>query len=131
MRAGAISPDVDRLFFALGSIIGLLSVAAGAFGAHALRDQLDAKSLSIFETSARYQMFHALALIAVAVAAERWPSPAVRVAGWAFVVGVVIFCGTLYLLAFGAPNFFGMITPVGGLAFLIGWGSLAVAALRG
>ena len=119
---------MDRLFFGLGSVIGLLSVAAGAFGAHALKSRLDERAMEIFQTSVRYQMFHAVALIAAAWAATRWTHGAVRVGGWAFVAGVVIFCGTLYGLAFGGPRWLGAITPLGGVSFMVGWACLAWAA---
>jgi len=120
---------MDRLFFGLGSIVGLLTVAAGAFGAHALQSRIDARAMEIFQTSVRYQMMHALALVAAAWAATRWSGGAVRVGGWAFVVGVVIFCGTLYGLALGGPRWLGAITPIGGMSFIVGWGCLAWSAL--
>ena len=119
---------MDRLFFGLGSILGLLSVAAGAFGAHALRSRLDERAMEIFQTSVRYQMFHAVALLAAAWASTRWMHASVRVGGWAFVVGVMIFCGTLYGLAFGGPRWLGAITPIGGVSFMVGWACLAWAA---
>lgn len=120
---------MDRLFFGIGSIVGLLTVAAGAFGAHALQSRIDARAMEIFQTAVRYQMMHALALIAAAWAATRFTSGAARFGGWAFVVGVVVFCGTLYGLALGGPRFLGAITPIGGAAFMIGWGCLAWSAL--
>ena len=123
-----LSPRVDRLFFMLGSLTGLLTVAAGAFGAHALQSRLDARAMEIFQTAVRYQMLHAVALLAVAWASTRWPGLAVRVGGFAFVVGLVIFCGSLYALALGAPRWLGATTPLGGVAFLVGWGCLAAAA---
>ena len=119
---------MDRLFFVLGSIVGLLSVAAGAFGAHALKSRLDERAMEIFQTSVRYQMFHAVALIAAAWAATRWTGAGVRIGGWAFVVGIVIFCGTLYGLSFGGPRWLGAITPLGGVSFMVGWACLAWAA---
>ncbi|GAC1369311.1 MAG: DUF423 domain-containing protein [Polyangiales bacterium] len=122
------SRPVDRIFFVLGALTGFLTVAAGAFGAHALQSRLDARSMDVFQTAVRYQMLHAVALLAVALATTRWPGTALRVSGWAFVVGLVIFCGSLYALAFGAPRWFGAITPLGGVAFLVGWGALAAAA---
>lgn len=120
---------MDRLFFGLGSIVALLTVAAGAFGAHALQTRIDARAMEIFQTSVRYQMMHALALIAAAWATTRFTSGAVRVGGWAFVVGVVVFCGSLYALALGGPRWLGAITPIGGVAFMVGWGCLAWSAL--
>jgi uncharacterized membrane protein YgdD (TMEM256/DUF423 family) len=119
---------MDRLFFGLGALLGLLSVAAGAFGAHALRARLDERAMELFQTSVRYQMFHAIALLAAAWASTRWTGASVRVGGWAFVVGVVVFCGTLYALSFGAPRWLGAITPIGGVSFMVGWACLAWAA---
>ena len=106
-------------------------MAAGAFGAHALADRLAADRLELFELAARYQMIHALALLAAAWAAQRWPSALVTTAGWLFVVGVLIFCGTIYALAFGAPRMLGAVTPIGGLSLIGAWALLGVAALRG
>ena len=121
---------MDRLFFALGAFIGALGVAAGAFGAHALAGKLAADRLELFELAARYQMIHALALIAAAWAAQRWPSALTSAAGWLLLVGVVIFCGTIYALAFGAPRILGAVTPIGGMSLIIGWVLLALAALK-
>ncbi len=122
---------VDRGFVALGALSGLVAVAAGAFGAHALRDRLAPDMLAVFETGARYQMYHALALLAVAWAAGRWPGPAPVAAGWLFVAGTVVFSGSLYLLALTGARWLGAVTPLGGLAFIAGWAALAWGALRG
>jgi uncharacterized membrane protein YgdD (TMEM256/DUF423 family) len=119
---------MDRLFFTLGAASGFLSVAAGAFGAHALRARLPADLLAVFETGARYQMYHALGLIAAAWALSRWPGALPQWAGWLFVVGTVLFSGTLYALALSGARWLGAITPLGGLAFLAGWVCLALAA---
>ena len=89
----------DRLFFLLGAISAFISVAAGAFGAHGLRERLEPPALAIFETAARYQMYHALALLAVSWAVAHWPGPWAVRAGWLFVLGTVIFSGSLYTLA--------------------------------
>jgi uncharacterized membrane protein YgdD (TMEM256/DUF423 family) len=121
---------MDRIFFILGAISGFVSVAAGAFGAHALRARLSPEYLAIFETGARYQMYHALALLAVAWAAGRWMGPLPLWAGWLFVVGTVLFSGSLYLLALTGIRWLGAITPLGGVAFLAGWLCLALAVLR-
>ncbi len=121
---------MTRTFFALGSLLALLSVAIGAFGAHALAKRLDAPAMHSFETAARYQMFHGIALLFAAWAFDRWPGALPRTAGWAFVVGVVLFCGSLYALALGSPRAFGAVAPVGGLSFMIGWACLAAAAWR-
>jgi uncharacterized membrane protein YgdD (TMEM256/DUF423 family) len=122
---------MDRLFFALGAASALLSVAAGAFGAHALRTRLSPGLLEVFETGARYQMYHALGLLAAAWAATRWPSPWPVRAGWLFVAGTLLFSGSLYLLALTGIRWLGAITPVGGVAFLAGWVCLVMAALAG
>jgi uncharacterized membrane protein YgdD (TMEM256/DUF423 family) len=122
---------MNRLFLALGAISALISVAAGAFGAHALRSRLAPELLATFETGARYQMYHALALLAVAWAAERWPGAATVAAGWLFVAGTLLFSGSLYALALSGARALGAVTPVGGLAFLAGWALLAWSALRG
>ncbi len=121
---------MERTFFGLGSISAFLAVAAGAFGAHALRARLPADLLAVFETAARYQMYHALALLAVAWAAGRWPHTAlIGWAGWLFVGGTVLFSGSLYALSLSGVRWLGAITPLGGVAFLAGWGCLALAAV--
>jgi uncharacterized membrane protein YgdD (TMEM256/DUF423 family) len=122
---------VDRLFFALGALSALLAVAAGAFGAHGLRHRMAPDTLGIFEVGARYHMYHALALLAAAWAVTRWPGAAATTAGWLFVAGTVVFSGSLYLLSFTGQRWLGAVTPVGGLAFLLGWAALAWAAVRG
>ena len=122
---------MDRLFAALGATSAFVAVAAGAFGAHALRSRLAPDLLAAFETGVRYQMYHALALLFVAWAATRWPDPSVRAAGWLFVVGTIVFSGSLYLYAWSGIRFWGAVTPLGGLAFLGGWLALAVGVWRG
>jgi len=122
---------MDRLFVTLGAASGFVAVAAGAFGAHALKARLSPEMLAVFEVGVRYQMFHALALLAVAWAVGRWPGPAATAAGWFFVVGTALFSGTLYLLALSGTRWLGAITPIGGAAFLAGWACLAWAAWRG
>ena len=119
---------MDRLFFGMGALSALVSVAAGAFGAHALRARLDPGALAVFETGARYQMYHALALLAVGWAASRWPGPWAGRAGWLFVAGTLLFSGSLYALALTGIRWLGAITPLGGAAFLAGWLCLALAA---
>jgi len=119
---------MDRSFFTLGSASAFLAVAAGAFGAHGLRARLSPELLAAFETGARYQMYHALALLAVAWAAAQWPGPLPRAAGWCFVAGTVLFSGSLYALALSGLRWFGAITPLGGVAFLAGWVCLGMAA---
>ena len=119
-----------RVFLMLGALSAGLAVAAGAFGAHALRARLAPDLLAVFETGARYQMYHALALLGVAWAASRWPDGGAPAAGWLFVAGTVLFSGSLYALALGAPRWLGAVTPVGGLCFLAGWALLAWTAAR-
>jgi uncharacterized membrane protein YgdD (TMEM256/DUF423 family) len=121
---------MDRLFIALGALSGFISVAAGAFGAHALKQRLPPDLLAVFETGARYEMYHALALVAVGLLATRAPSQALHIAGWLFLVGTLLFSGSLYALALSGVRVLGAVTPLGGLAFLGGWALLAWAALR-
>jgi uncharacterized membrane protein YgdD (TMEM256/DUF423 family) len=122
---------MDRIFAAFGAASGFVAVATGAFGAHALKARLSPEMLAVFDTGARYQMAHALALLAVAWAAARWPGRAVAASGWCFIAATVIFSGSLYLLALTGVRGFGAITPVGGVLFLAGWLLLGVAAWRG
>ena len=122
---------MDRTFFALGALLAGLAVAAGAFGAHGLRDRLAPDMLAVFETAVRYQMYHALALLAVAWAAARWPGSSTALAGWLFVAGIVVFSGSLYVLALSGVRWLGAITPLGGLCFLAGWAILAWSVSRG
>ncbi len=121
---------MERTFLALGALSAGISVAAGAFGAHALRARLAPDLLAVFETGARYQMYHALGLVAVAWAAARWPTGAASLAGWLFVAGTVLFSGSLYALALSGARWLGAVTPLGGVAFLAGWAALAWVALR-
>jgi uncharacterized membrane protein YgdD (TMEM256/DUF423 family) len=119
---------MDRLFFGLGSFSAFLAIAAGAFGAHALRARLSSEYLAVFETAARYQMYHGLALLAVAWASVRWPGALPQWAGWFFVLGTVLFSGSLYALALTGVRWLGAVTPLGGIAFLAGWLCLALSA---
>lgn len=120
---------MDRLFLTLGAISALLAVAAGAFGAHGLRGRLTPDLLDVFETAARYQTYHALALLAVGLLLQRAGAgaPLVGGAGWLFVAGTLLFSGSLYLLALSGVRWLGAITPLGGVAFLLGWAALAYA----
>ncbi len=121
---------MDRLFFTLGSLSAFIAVALGAFGAHALKARLPADLLAVFETGVRYQLTHALALLAVAWACTRWPGTAVNASGWLFVVGTVIFSGSLYALALTGVRWLGAVTPIGGVALLAAWLCLAWAARK-
>ena len=121
---------MEQLFFLLGSLSAFLAVAAGAFGAHGLKGRLSPELLAIFEVGVRYQMYHAFALIATAWALSRWPSTLVTAGGWLFVIGTLIFSGSLYLLSMSGVKWLGAITPLGGLAFLAGWLCLAIGAWK-
>jgi uncharacterized membrane protein YgdD (TMEM256/DUF423 family) len=115
-------------WFAAGAIAAGLGVVLGAFGAHGLKDRVAPDLLAIYETGVRYHLVHALGLLAVGWATERWPGPWATAAGWLFVAGIVVFSGSLYLLAVTGIRWLGAITPVGGLAFIAGWVALAIAA---
>lgn len=117
-----------NLWLAIGAFAGLTGVAAGAFGAHGLRHRLTPDMLAIFETAARYQMYHALALVALGLAADRLPAGAIRNAGALFTAGIVVFSGSLYALSISGVRALGAITPIGGVAFLAGWLTLLLAA---
>jgi uncharacterized membrane protein YgdD (TMEM256/DUF423 family) len=121
---------MDRLFFGLGAGSAFVAVGAGAFGTHGLRARLSPELLAVFETAARYQMYHALALLAVAWAVTRWSGALTQWAGWLFLAGTVLFSGSLYLLALTGIRWLGAITPLGGVAFLAGWLCLLLAAAR-
>jgi uncharacterized membrane protein YgdD (TMEM256/DUF423 family) len=111
----------DKLLGALGGTFAFLSVAAGAFGAHALRSRLSPDLLAVFETAARYQMYHALGILIAVLAYGRWAGHQVLWAGWAFVIGIVIFSGSLYLMTLTGARWWGAVTPIGGVTFLAGW----------
>jgi uncharacterized membrane protein YgdD (TMEM256/DUF423 family) len=119
-----------RLFLLVGAILGGLAVAGGAFASHALKDKLTERSLEIFELATRYQMYHALALLLVALFLSRAEAAQtlLTASGSAFIAGVLIFCGSLYALSFTGIKVLGAITPIGGVAFLAGWICLAIAA---
>ena len=117
-------------WFAAGAVLSGLGVLVGAFGAHGLRDRVTADMLAIFETGVRYHLIHGLAVLAVAWAAARWPSAWIGAAGWLFVAGIVVFSGSLYILALSGTRWWGAVTPIGGVCFLAGWAALAVGALR-
>lgn len=117
------------LWIRAGAVLMLLAVALGAFGAHALREKLDARALEVWETGVRYQVYHAFALFLVAWLATRFPNKTVDAAGWCFLSGTLVFSGSLYALAWTGIRSLGAVTPLGGLLFLAGWLSLAVGPL--
>lgn len=116
---------MPRLFFITGSLLGLAGVAAGAFGAHTLRDILSPERLEVFHTAVRYQMYHAFALFVAGWAAEKYENGQFAKAGWMFLAGVALFSGSLYILVATEARWLGAVTPVGGMAFLAGWFFLA------
>jgi len=122
---------MERLFFIIGSVSAFLAVALGAFAAHGLKGRLSQEMINVFDVGVRYQLYHALALLAVAWASSRWPRGEVTAAGWLFLAGTVIFSGSLYLLSFTGVRWLGAITPIGGVAFLLGWLSLIWGVWQG
>lgn len=120
-----------RRFFVLGSVSGFLAVALGAFGAHELKDILGPEERRLWDTAFQYHALHALALLGVAWAASQWPRVCIQAAGWLFVVGTLLFSGSLYTLSLVETRWFGVLTPIGGLCFLVGWLSLAWGAWQG
>ena len=120
---------MDRTFLVLAAILGFIGVALGAFGAHGLRGRLTPDMLAVFETAVRYQMYHVFALLIVASAiGHLGPARLLMTAGWCFFAGILLFSGSLYALALTGTGILGAITPIGGLAFLIGWACLAFFA---
>lgn len=116
---------MERVFLVLGTLSAGLAVALGAFGAHTLRGRLTPELLDVFETGVRYHMYHALALLAVAWAVARWPLAGIAAAGWLFVAGTLLFSGSLYVLALSGARWLGAVTPLVGVAFILGWVVLA------
>lgn len=120
---------MDRTFLLVGAVLGFLGVALGAFGAHGLRSRLTPEMLAVFEIGVRYQMYHVLALLIVAAAIGHLGSARLlEISGWSFIAGIVLFSGSLYVLTMTGIGVLGAITPIGGLFFLLGWGSLAFFA---
>jgi uncharacterized membrane protein YgdD (TMEM256/DUF423 family) len=120
---------MDRTFLLVGAIAAFLAVTLGAFGAHGFRGRLSPEMLAVFETGVRYHMYHALAVILVALVMGRMSGWLIQTAGWCFVAGIVLFSGSLYALALSGVTILGAVTPIGGLAFLVGWACLAFAAI--
>ena len=124
-------PAGTKLFIALGSLSALAAVLLGAFGAHALKARLSPESLAVWQTAVQYHFYHALGLVLVGLACISLPDgAALRTSGWLMVAGIVLFSGSLYMLALGGEKWLGAVAPVGGTAFLLAWGALAWAALR-
>lgn len=122
---------VARLFVALGAINAALAVILGAFGAHALRARISPEMLSVYHTGSQYHFYHALGLLLVGVLASQFQNDrALQISGFLMLAGIVLFCGSLYLLAVSGVTWLGAITPLGGVAFIAAWVVLAVAALR-
>ena len=121
---------MDRLLYICAGIAGFVAVALGAFAAHGLKARLDPDMLAVFDTAVRYQMYHVFAIVAAAWAWARWQHKSFAVAGWLFAAGIVIFSGSLYVLALSGVRWLGAVTPFGGLAFLTGWMCLIVGAIR-
>lgn len=121
---------MSRTWIVVGAALAFLGVAAGAFSAHALEGRVPPDLVRAFETGARYHLVHALALTFVGLASARWTDPLWTAAGWLFVVGVVVFSGSLYALALTGVRWLGAVTPLGGVAFLAGWLAVAAAAWR-
>jgi uncharacterized membrane protein YgdD (TMEM256/DUF423 family) len=120
---------MDRTFIFVGALAGFVGVALGAFGAHFLKARLSAEMLAVFETGVRYHLIHAVALLVTAALMGRAGGRMLVAAGWLFSSGIVLFSGSLYVLAFTGITTFGAITPLGGLAFLAGWACLLIAAI--
>ena len=119
-----------RLWLAVGAIFGLLGVLAGAFGAHVLRGALTDNALNTFETAVRFQMYHALSLLATGLLIERWTSRLIGIAGALFTIGVLFFSGSLYALSLAGIGTFGAVAPVGGVSLIAGWTTLIVGIIR-
>jgi uncharacterized membrane protein YgdD (TMEM256/DUF423 family) len=118
-------------WLAAGAIAGGVGVALGAFGAHGLKERVSADLLAVFETGVRYHLVHALALLAVGCVGLRGSGTWLNAAGWLFLIGIVVFSGSLYLMTLTGARWLGAITPIGGVSFILGWLALAAAALRG
>jgi uncharacterized membrane protein YgdD (TMEM256/DUF423 family) len=120
-----------KVFITLASLSGMLAVAFGAFGAHALKNRLDDYAMGVFQTAVQYHFYHSLALLVVGVIALNHPQAALlRSSGWLFAVGIVVFSGSLYMLSFSGLRWLGAVTPIGGLAFMAGWACLAAASWK-
>lgn len=119
-----------KTWFSLGALMAALAVMAGAFGAHTLKSQLSTEMLAVYETGARYHLFHALGLLVVGLACDRHPSPGFNTAGWLLTAGIVLFSGSLYALSITGVKALGLVTPIGGTAWIIGWIVLGATAQK-
>lgn len=117
----------QKTFLICGALFGFISVLAGAFGSHYLKQKLTPEDLHIFEIGVRYQMYHALCLIGLSAILKFYPSSLLTISGWLFIIGTVIFSGSLYLLVFSGIKKWGAVTPVGGFLLLFGWLLSAIA----
>lgn len=122
--------EQSKRFLIIASLSGFAGVALGAFGAHGLKEVLTAEMLDVFKTGVRYQMYNTFALIAIGMLVEKYSSGALVVSGWLFVVGIILFSGSLYMLALTQAHLLGLITPFGGLCFLAGWISMAIGIAK-
>ena len=123
-------PAISKIFLLLGSINAMLAVLLGAFAAHGLRDRLSDQLLSSFQTGVQYHFYHALGLIAVGLIAMHISTNGIRLSGWLMFAGILLFSGSLYALALTGIRQLGMITPLGGICFSLGWAVLAVAVFK-
>lgn len=121
---------MERFFFIVGAFSAFISVTAGAYGSHGLKGKLSPEMLSVFEIGVRYQMYHALGLIAVSFASVQWPGKLMLAAGCLFIAGALLFSGTIYLYCLTGTKWFGPLTPIGGALLMAGWLSLAVGAMK-
>ncbi|NIK11898.1 DUF423 domain-containing protein [Alkalibacillus sp. S2W] len=119
-----------KLLLIIGAISGFITVALGAFGAHGLESRLSAKMMDTWEKAVQYQMFHTTAIFIAAILALKSDVTMFQTAGWFFIVGILIFSGSLYIYSLSGAKVFGMITPIGGLAFLVGWAIVAYAVTK-
>jgi uncharacterized membrane protein YgdD (TMEM256/DUF423 family) len=121
---------MQQTFLTIGAAFGFVGVALGAFAAHGLKSRLEPDMLAVFEVGVRYQMYHAFALFAAAWMASKYSGRLPTASGWLFVVGVIVFSGSLYVLSLTGVRWLGAITPIGGVALLAGWALLAAAAVK-
>jgi len=121
---------MDRLFLLIGSVLGFLGVGLVAFGAHGLKARISADLMAVYQTGVLYHLVHALAVCIVGVIVQKWTHGPIAASGWLFTAGVVVFSGSLYVMALTGIRWLGAITPIGGLCFLAGWACLAVSAWR-